>query len=116
MLAVYRSDVSSVCVRLVVSVKFGKNGPRAPPLRGSLRPEGVVLPWGGPAAGLWPSRTATARVAALLTVGGAYICYQIKSFLRLLHGGLSADFMREVSQTSASTGSPRMAVAVKKLL
>ncbi|AUZ19935.1 hypothetical protein AL509_29730 [Achromobacter xylosoxidans] len=27
-----------------------KKGPHAPPLRGSLPPEGAFLPWGGPAA------------------------------------------------------------------
>ena len=116
MLAVYRSDVSSVCVRLVVSVKFGKNGPRAPPLRGSLRPEGVVLPWGGPAAGLWPPRSTATRVAALFIVEGCLDLLLNQELSALITRGLSADFMREVSQTSASTGSPRMAVAVKKLL
>ncbi|TNF63686.1 MAG: hypothetical protein EP306_00590 [Burkholderiales bacterium] len=37
-------------------------GPHAPPLRGSLPPEGAGLPWGGPAAGLWPPRCAGRHV------------------------------------------------------
>jgi ATP-dependent DNA helicase RecQ len=44
---------ASDCRRVRLLSYFGETyqGPHAPPLRGSLPPEGAVPPWGGPAAG-----------------------------------------------------------------
>ena len=44
---------ASDCRRVRLLKYFGEEyqGPHAPPLRGSLPPEGADLPWGGPAAG-----------------------------------------------------------------
>ncbi|MFT7400869.1 MAG: ABC-type transport system involved in Fe-S cluster assembly fused permease/ATPase subunit [Hydrogenophaga sp.] len=50
---------------------YDVDGPHAPPLRGSLPPEGAVSPWGGPAAKLGPHAAPPSEsLAGRITIAG----------------------------------------------